>query len=57
LEEFQADLGIDTRSQVFEPGFADMLQLDFRLREETLSRLQGSYPRGPVPGVALGVWR
>jgi hypothetical protein len=57
LKEFQADLGIDARSQVFEPGFADMLQLDFRMREETLSRLEESYPHGPVPGVALGVWR
>jgi len=56
-KEFQADLGIDTNSQVFEPGFADILQLDFRMGEETLSLLEESYPGGPVPGVALGVWR
>jgi hypothetical protein len=57
LKEFQSDLGIDTRSQVLDPGFADMLQLDFRMRHETLSLLRESYPRGPVPGAVLGVRR
>jgi hypothetical protein len=55
LSEFQLDLGIDAESQSFDPGFADVRQLDFRLSSETMSRLQESYPRGPVPGVILGV--
>lgn len=55
LAQFQSELGIDTSSQVLEPGFADPLQLDFRLRPEALARLQESYPRGPVPGVQIGL--
>ncbi len=55
LSEFQSDLSIDTGSRALDPRFADMLQLDFRLREETMSLLKENYPKGPVPGVALGV--
>lgn len=55
LREFQSNLGIDADSQVLDPGFADLLQLDFRLCEETMSLLKESYPREPVPGVILGV--
>jgi parallel beta-helix repeat protein len=55
LSEFQSDLGIDADSQVLDPGFADVRQLDFRLRAEAMSLLKESYPRGPVPGVMLGV--
>jgi parallel beta-helix repeat protein len=54
LNEFQSDLGIDADSQVLDPGFADVRQLDFRLRAEAMSLLEQSYPRGPVPGVILG---
>ena len=55
LREFQADLGIDADSQVRDPGFADVNQLDFRLRAEAMTLLSKSYPRGQVPGVILGV--
>ncbi len=57
LSEFQSDLGLDADNQVLDPGFADVLQLDFRLRAEVMVRLKENYPQGPVPGVVLGVWR
>jgi hypothetical protein len=54
LREFQSDLGVDTGGQVLDPGFADTLQLDFRLPAELLAALRDSYPKGTVPGVKLG---
>jgi hypothetical protein len=53
LREFQADLGIDTGSQMRELSFADLHALDLRLSPETRTLLKDSHPRGPVPGVAL----
>jgi parallel beta-helix repeat protein len=55
LREFESELGIDAESQVLDPGFADVRQLDFRLRTEAMSLVEESYPRGPVPGVILGL--
>ena len=55
LSEFQSDLGIDSGSEALDPGFADMLQLDFRLRAETMTRVKENYPQALVPGVTLGV--
>lgn len=57
LSEFQSDVGInsDSQSQVLDPGFADALQLDFRLRPEAMAVFKENYPRRPVPGVQLGV--
>ncbi len=57
LPEFQSELRIDAGSRVLDPGFADALQLDFRLTAETMTTLQECYPRGPVPNVVLGVIR
>jgi hypothetical protein len=53
LKEFQSELGIAPDNQAVDPGFAELLQLDFRLPAETLTRFKESYPQGPVPGVAL----
>jgi len=55
LREFQSELGLDADSQALDPGFADTLQLDFRLRPETMVLVKESYPQGPVPGVRLGI--
>jgi hypothetical protein len=54
LREFQSDLAIDSQSQTLDPGFADPLQLDFRLRPEVMARVRECYPQGAVPGVTLG---
>ena len=54
LSEFQADLGLDTGGQTFDPGFADLRTLDFRLSADGAERLTRNCPGGPVPGVLLG---
>ncbi len=55
LPEFQSELRIDTGSQARDPGFADMLQLDYRLSAESMAAVRECYPQDPVPGVLLGV--
>ena len=55
MRELQSELGLDAGSQALDPAFADTLQLDFRLRRETMELVKESYPQGPVPGVTLGV--
>ena len=55
LVEFQSELGIDTGGRAFDPNFADLIRLDFRLRAEARALLKECYPRGLVPGVVLGV--
>jgi len=55
LTEFQSDLHIDHQSQALSPGFIDMAQRDFRLPSETIQSLQDNYPKGPIPGVRLGM--
>jgi hypothetical protein len=57
LSDFEADLGIDLGSVVFNPNFANLSALDYRLSAETMVTLKQSYPQGPVPGVILGVDR
>jgi hypothetical protein len=57
LSDFQADLGIDLGSVVFDPGFANLSALDCRLSAKAMAALRLSYPQGPVPGVILGVER
>jgi len=54
LSDFQADLGIDLGSGVFDPDFANLSALDYRLSAEAMVTLKQSYPQGPVPGVILG---
>jgi hypothetical protein len=54
LQDFQADLGIDSGSRVLEAGFANLQALDCRLAGDSLATLRASYPRQPVPGVLLG---
>lgn len=55
LSDFQADLAIDNGSRVIDPGFSDMLARDYRLNRQAMDELGQNYPRGPVPGVLLGV--
>jgi len=55
LSDFQADLAIDNGSRVTDPGFLDMLARDYRLSRQAMDELAQDYPRGPVPGVILGV--
>jgi hypothetical protein len=55
LSEFRSDLGIDADSQVIDPGFANVHELDLRLRAEVMALFKECYPQGPVPGVILGV--
>ncbi len=55
LNQFEEGLGIDEGSRVQDPGFADLNWLDLRLRQEAMNRIRNCYPRGPVPGVLLGL--
>jgi hypothetical protein len=55
LTDFQAELGIDTRSRALDPDFADPVARDYRLSSEMMSQIEQNYPRGPIPGVLLGV--
>ena len=55
LRAFQSELGIDTRSYVLNPGFADITQGDFRLSLESMNFLKACYPKGSIPGVQLGI--
>ena len=57
LSDFQADLGIDLGSRVFDPLFANLSAMDCRLSSEAMAALRQSYPQEPVPGVILGVER
>jgi len=54
LATFRSNLRIDQGGRVLDPGFADLARLDLRLSPATLAQVKGCYPRGPVPGVALG---
>jgi hypothetical protein len=55
LADFQADLGIDNGSRIFNPSFANPDALDLRLNPGVMAMLEPCYPHGPVPGVVLGV--
>jgi hypothetical protein len=55
LADFQSALGIDAGSRVLEPRFANLPARDFRLSAKDMRQVEQSYPRGPVPGVLLGV--
>jgi hypothetical protein len=55
LHDFQAELGIDTGSRVADPGFADLMARDFRLKGAAMEQFKQCYPREPVPEVSLGI--
>jgi len=55
LAEFQTALGIDRGGRVLDPGFRRFSARDFRVSAERLRELEVCYPRGPVPGVLLGM--
>ena len=57
LRDFKSELQIDTGGQVLDPGFADMLQRDYRLPPKTMGLIRECYPQGPVPSVVLGISR
>lgn len=55
LEDFQAELGIDTGGRMLDPGFADLQAGDYRLSPAAMALVKANYPQGDVPGVRLGV--
>jgi hypothetical protein len=55
LAQFQAALGIDTGSRVINPAFVTVDAADFRLSRDAMKDIEPCYPRGPVPGVLLGI--
>lgn len=55
LAAFEEELGIERGGRVLDPGFAGLAELDFRLAAEGMAELEESYPKGPVPGVRLGL--
>ena len=55
LSDFQADLAIDSGGCVTDPGFLDIVARDYRISRAAMEQLAQVYPRGPVPGVILGV--
>jgi hypothetical protein len=54
LNDFRAELGIDSGSHVLDPGFANLSAMDCRLSPEMMAEVKACYPSGPVPGVILG---
>lgn len=57
LAEFQSALRLDSAGRVLDPGFADMLARDFRMKPHSMESLRDCYPRESVPGVILGAAR
>jgi len=57
LSDFQADLGIDVGSRMFDPGFANLSAIDFRIGAQAMAVLKDSYPQAPAPQAILGVKR
>jgi parallel beta helix pectate lyase-like protein len=57
LSDFETDLGIDVRSRVFNPGFANLRALDCSLSSEAMTVVKQCFPHGLVPGVILGAQR
>ena len=55
LSDFQADLAIDSVGCVTDPGFLNIVARDYRISRAAMEQLAQVYPRGPVPGVILGV--
>ncbi|HVV72267.1 MAG TPA: right-handed parallel beta-helix repeat-containing protein [Verrucomicrobiae bacterium] len=53
LGDFRSALGIDHNSEMLDPGFANPAALDFRAGHEVID--SPCYPKGPVPGVVLGL--
>ena len=54
LEEFQSALRIDRNSATISIPFADLTRSDFRIPRDAEPLLKAAYPKGTVPGVALG---
>lgn len=52
---FAKALGISEGERLFQPGFADLHTLDFRVPPEVMKAIRPNYPKGEVPGVKLGV--
>lgn len=52
---FGEALGIETGGRTLQPSFSDPQALDFRVPPGVMKALRGSYPKGAVPGVRLGV--
>ena len=55
LQDLRAGEGFEKDGVVLDPKFADWEKLDLRVAEDSPVIKMGSYPRGEVPGVRLGI--
>jgi hypothetical protein len=55
LADFRSALQVDNGGEVINPGFGNLAARDFRLSAQNMNSVKASYPRGPIPGVLVGI--